>query len=793
MIDKKLVLAELRHRPDQPIDWKRVLKYCRLDSTDELENVLRLIVSEKPDKFPYIFWKKAALFLIKIADLPPSPMVLFPRNETGIIAHIIQQRHPGAKFTFYSDDVDIHAFLSYIYPEARIPGPSTLLQLANDETEKFDLIIGAIEEELDVGFVETSRDKNGESQQTNETLSSDSQPSHNKFPYNDQHFLSAISRLLKDGGKLISDRWLSDEPWYIGEPSYSHHSYDQEWLQHWRKLTDLAVEAVVEGVPCQRYLEFPSTIVVASKTPQSRIFSTQYSDDEKVQDTTVKNFLKKSQGKYVHVGFWSSFADYQSNAHLRHQESIQRMASMAKLSPVKLGDIIRDIKIGISPDADNVIYIKYFSAGDTYNTVLPFIASFPWQSTSSDDWIEIWLDPKKALSDYIIGFFINSDLGQRIYPDIIAKFDKEIPVVYVSKSSIENCTIYLPSIKVQTEAIREQTKLASLHSEIDELSSQLWLKPLLLDDISKRIKQINNEDTFSAWLDQLPFPLASILWSYHTQSRTEKESYEKLLHFFEACAEFFSIVHISALASNNDLWSEIESRIKSQLSDHHLRISTATFGTWITLLESMAKYTRKELNSDRRKQDILNAYKASKQTYVEQLSNKGIITVLKEAVAIRNRWQGHSGAVSDLKAQEIHDKLISLLQKIRGLITGIWECYELILPESGKYSQGEFLYKARRIVGNRTPFEQTEVSTVHPLEDNCLHLVSCETNDAIKLLPLLQVIPGPKTDVDACYFYNRIEKQTGEARYVSYHFDRDSDLTTKVNDEMMAALSLIEE
>ena len=204
------------------------------------------------------------------------------------------------------------------------------------------------------------------------------------------------------------------------------------------------------------------------------------------------------------------------------------------------------------------------------------------------------------------------------------------------------------------------------------------------------------------------------------------------------------------------------------------------------------KFVRNGICDDKLKLEILNSYKVGQSAPVEQLANKSIINVLKFAVAISNKWQGPVGAVSDKNAREIHEKLAFGLQQLRELITGVWEYYDLVLPGAGKYSGGEYFYEVERITGNRTPFERVEISTVQPLEHGHPHLVSRDTSKAIELLPFIQVIPSPSTDIDACYFYNRIDSSTGQVRFISYHFDRDSEIYKKIGADIAAALGLFE-
>jgi hypothetical protein len=49
-----------------------------------------------------------------------------------------------------------------------------------------------------------------------------------------------------------------------------------------------------------------------------------------------------------------------------------------------------------------------------------------------------------------------------------------------------------------------------------------------------------------------------------------------------------------------------------------------------------------------------------------------------------------------------------------------------------------------------------------------LYLVRKDGGRALQLLPLVQVGPSPSSAKNACYFFNRLEKDG--LRYVSYHF-----------------------
>ena len=49
-----------------------------------------------------------------------------------------------------------------------------------------------------------------------------------------------------------------------------------------------------------------------------------------------------------------------------------------------------------------------------------------------------------------------------------------------------------------------------------------------------------------------------------------------------------------------------------------------------------------------------------------------------------------------------------------------------------------------------------------------LYIINGQQSSALKLLPLIQVSASPGTAKNACYFFNRTEREG--ARFVSYHF-----------------------
>jgi type III restriction enzyme len=50
------------------------------------------------------------------------------------------------------------------------------------------------------------------------------------------------------------------------------------------------------------------------------------------------------------------------------------------------------------------------------------------------------------------------------------------------------------------------------------------------------------------------------------------------------------------------------------------------------------------------------------------------------------------------------------------------------------------------------------------------------TNQPLELLPFFDIIESPEKQQEACYFYNRYNPKDGQARFVSYHFEKEAEI-----------------
>ena len=70
-----------------------------------------------------------------------------------------------------------------------------------------------------------------------------------------------------------------------------------------------------------------------------------------------------------------------------------------------------------------------------------------------------------------------------------------------------------------------------------------------------------------------------------------------------------------------------------------------------------------------------------------------------------------------------------------------------------------------------------------------LYLSNKTSGRALKLLPLVQFGPSPQSTKNACYFFNRLERDG--AHFISYHFTDKPELTGQFDEATQAIKSLI--
>jgi RNA-directed DNA polymerase len=281
---------------------------------------------------------------------------------------------------------------------------------------------------------------------------------------------------------------------------------------------------------------------------------------------------------------------------------------------------------------------------------------------------------------------------------------------------------------------------------------------------------------FKYWLDDVPFPLASILWRYNANDNP-KEKYEHLLHFFEALAQFMATILLSGFYEHE----EVMSKLRTLLEKPGLDLERSSFGTWRAIFDNLSAHMRKMLKNDKGRKACYQLFRTKKMTVLNMLCATELVHVFTETNKLRNKWTGHGGTVSQAAA---HSRLLELekhLQKITNAFAEIWTDFQLISPVNSSYHAGYHDFRVNLLMGSRTPFSKEQHRFEHPLDRARLYFSDPDEQQALELLPFVKILPSPATEPNGCYFYNRQESQ-GRIRFVSYHFEAEAEITDEFQD-----------
>jgi SAM-dependent methyltransferase len=523
-------------------------------------------------------------------------------------------------------------------------------------------------------------------------------------------------------------------------------------------------------------------VVVIERSDQKKLFVGQYTTDTKHQKVLIENLVSRKEGRRPAQGRLCDWSDFRGYLPIEAQDRIQRLVARLGFEPVLMSELVVEAtrtnraafqRLGAKP---NSVYLPLVgrAGGTDSQEHLP---------ERLKDYVQLQLDPNLAHARFVVEL-LTRELGQAILDT--SRIGGGIPRVRLA--DLLQATFYLPPLAVQEKVLSSLDRIASIRAEVDELEAALWTDTRNIDQLARQVEVVNHEDRFEDWIETLPFPLATILWRYRAASGTTREKYEALLHFFEALAEFLATVHLSAFSSDAEIWSQHREDLHRALDQRGLSLERGTFGAW----KCVAEYLGARLRETAAKSPEVCAalYRTHNPQTVSMLASSKLIEVLQRANSMRNNWVGHVGAVSEKQAAKIHDELFSLVQQCRGVFGRSWLDYELIQPGESRFREGLFRYKVRRLQGTRSaPFETVSRESIEGMEDGALYLFGPSGDRGLRLLPFVRVMPSPRTEENACYFFNRIEGND-KCRYVSYHCAQDAELTNAFQDTRDALRSL---
>lgn len=540
----------------------------------------------------------------------------------------------------------------------------------------------------------------------------------------------------------------------------------------------LHVEAYVSTPPgTWRTTSAPFGLAFIRKGESDSLFVGELSAIPDRNSVVLQNLLDHKRGSDVGLGRVVPYSTFQSYQHLVGQERVAEVEDrlgIPGIPLIKIATAINLTKAKEPPGFDeeeNAIYVPLIGRSDV-KTLLSDITLKP------HNYAQVVLDESQADARYVAGF-LNSPDGLIVRESVLSG----VTIPKITKASIQRMPVFLPGIDISRAVLSIDTQLREMQSELSELRNTLWMNPLDVEAAAVRLSRVNRNESLVDWLEALPFPLATILWSYWTDRDDDLRAYKRLLHFFEALAQLLADVVLSAFRNDPQLFAAEWEKIRVSMTESGSTLELGTFGLWVRIFERFAKIARKTLsnNSQEASARCIELFRVRNIEAVLQLLSPGIVGVLQKANALRNK-DAHGGGIGEIETRRRHDSLRDLLESARAEFAGAWSRFMLLLPSTMEFEKGIYVTVSKVIIGTRTPFESISVGSAHPMAKNQLYLMGRGDEMALELGPLLRIMPSPQSEENACYFYNR--REDGKARFVSYHLDAESDVLIEAPDTL---------
>lgn len=552
------------------------------------------------------------------------------------------------------------------------------------------------------------------------------------------------------------------------------------------------------------YTNIPAYLVVVRKRPVSRMFVGQLSSDTNTNRQIIANFKERNEGGSLELGRFVQPLPFRGLDAIRIAERFEKAERQFGGPAVSLEDIATAINLGRPgddfefPKQDNAVFIPLIGISDV-------VDSRDDLTLKRQNYAQVAIDPARSNARFVARF-LNTEFGKEIRER--SKSGATIPKL--NKQTLKTLRVFLPDLQTQRTMLEieahmasEQNTLLSLQNELADLRRELWTNPQSAEKVDRRLHGLSGRlsgslkqhavESLDQWFETLPFPLASILRAWQAApSQDFKTKSEHLLHFFEATAQFLSVILLSAFRTNEALFEPHKQKIRESLQKQNLSFQRATFGTRKLVVEYLSKQTRQMLSDDKDARTLCAEIFADPSfTLPEALSRKELAALLATTNKMRNDWSGHGGVVGQEEAQLRNEQLVGELQKLREITADTWADIQLIHALQCRPRRGVFENEIAILMGSNSEFlkETRAMSTWLDVEQ--LYLARKDVGRALQLLPLVKVGPSPRSAKNACYFFNRVEGDG--VRFISYHFTDTPELKEGPSDAANETIRFLEE
>ncbi|MCS3701010.1 hypothetical protein GGQ20_002332 [Salinibacter ruber] len=587
------------------------------------------------------------------------------------------------------------------------------------------------------------------------------------------------SRLLREGGRAV---FLVPD------------SFFWKKLSPWEEMGEAGIfpQAVI-SLPAGSLSNtgIPVNFLMVGGEPSDRLFVAKLSASGQI-DPILSNLSSRKEGSKKELGVFVEHDQFESWRSIELDEQIERLARRSGMEELQLGQVAEAIFTSQPADGNETFESKQNALYLPRHGRPSLVTTEPEEATPPRNFLQITLDPEQASAEFVARF-LHSEFGEVLFE----RWAKGSTPMHISTTGLEDRRIFLPGIDTQEDVLESHQTMEELRLQLNQLESRLWKRPVSVDDINQKVSRLNKDEGIESWIETLPFPLASVLRKYHAvESLRDKCGF--LLDFFEATAEFFTVVMLSALQNDENRFRNRKGKWLGVDEGYGESLKKSSFGNWSEIGSRVAKETRRMISGDERDQ-CLELYRARSADWVQAVSNKELYKVLDTVVDYRNSWKGHSATTTKEKIfQERLRKLEGKLNEVRNVISYAFEDVGLLKPEQMRYTEGVYHAQVKELKGAQTIFEERTTETTVPMDTKRLYLMEKGQNRALELLPFFRLMASPRSEENAFYFYNRVEdEQSGKVRWLTYHFegsrDEDKAPTIESPDAVDALQKLIED
>lgn len=510
-----------------------------------------------------------------------------------------------------------------------------------------------------------------------------------------------------------------------------------------------------------------ANFLIVGNKPVDRLFVAQLSAAGQI-DPILSNLFNRKEGSERELGVLTEHSQFESWRAIKLDGQIERLSRRSGMQERRFGEVVE--KITTSAPADekeefearqNTLYLPRRGGPSLVTTESE-------EATPPKDYLQVRLDSDKASAEFVARFF-ESEFGQILFKRW-ARGSTPMQM-HISTRDLKEKRIYLPEISTQERVLQSHQTMEELRLQLNQLESRLWKRPVSVDDINQKVDRLNEDEGIESWIAMLPFPLASVLRKYHAVENTEYKS-KFLLDFFEATAQFFTVVMLSALQNDESRFRNRKGKWLGADEGYGESLKRSDFGDWATIGSRVAKETRRMISGDER-DHCFELYRAQSADWVQAVSSKELYKVINTVSGYRNSWKGHSSTTTREKIfRERLRKLEEKLNEVRDVIGYALEDVTLLKPKQMRYTEGVYHAQVKELKGAQTIFEESTTETTVPMDTERLYLLEEGQNRPLMLLPFFRLMASPRSEENAFYFYNRVEdEQSRQVRWLTYHFE----------------------